>query len=525
MIATVGLAAFAGTAFGWLYVLTSKVGRCGWLTDVALPGILVGYSAAVMLPNLRGIGSPAALSLFIATVLAVAAGLLFDQNSSFEATGEEPRGRRNSWPLLIWGVGALAYVGVPLAHYVESWRGPLEASTRAVVGVGAGAVLGQSLSWAWRLVATQKGPSASVPAFPSIIQSDSRVTRTVGAVAAIIALWLFLPFGRTGPHSSARAPANSLLVGTSSLANETVYTLDLASGNYRPLSVSGGRAHWSPDGTRMALTRKEGGLMQLWVAHADGSGLRRLTDVPGDVVDCLWSADGQRIYFLHGKSFLQSSLSAIGVDGGAPEEILSVSEAVSFPVISPDGRMLAYYKSTDFSAGPIASPLELKLFDLGTRQTAVLISQRSNWNVTGLEWTPDGQALVFAAQTDSNKPSTLEQLNVSTRQRKVLADRLPYRLSSFTWVGQSALAMLAYPITSGAGVKGDIWLVDPVTGSRKKLEMRQTVNVQSIHASAGSAAGHRAVEIDGAPASQRPIQPQPPGDQPRGVPPAPPLGR
>jgi Tol biopolymer transport system component len=518
MILSLGLVAIAGLAFGWLHRLISQPGRCGWLTEVAVPGAIVAYSVIAMLPKLVAISAP---SVLIAGALSVVAGFLFDRESSVESGGSELSGRRNTWPLLIWGVGALGYVGVPLASYIPNWKSFLDGLTGGMVGVGAGAMLGQTLSWVWRLVAAQR-PKASKGVQSSIAGSNSGLSRIGGSVAAAIAVWLLLPSVGGG----VKAPANSLLVGTGSLGNETIYILDFASGNYRPLSAKGGRAHWSPDGTRMALTRKEGAYMQLWVANIDGSNLRRLTDVPGDVVDCLWSADSRRIYFAHGKSFLQSGLSAISRDGGAPEEILPVSEAVSLPVISPDGRTMAYYRSTDFSAGPVAPPQQIKVFDLGSRQSTVVMSQpSSNWNVTGLTWTPDGQALVFATQTDSNKPSRLERLDLSGRQRKVLADKLPYRLSSFTWVGRSALAMLAYPIASGAGGKGEIWLVEPTSGNRKRVETSGTVNANSIHASASSATGQRTVEYNDNPASQRTIQPQPATDKPPGVPPAPPLGR
>src|SRR5207253_5322942 len=130
----------------------------------------------------------------------------------------------------------------------------------------------------------------------------------------------------------------------------------------------GGLAHWSPDGTRMALTRKEQGWMRLFGANADGSGLSQLTKTEG-VFECVWSADGQRIYFTHNsRSILQFGMSVISTAGGAVQEVLPLSEAVYNPAMSPDGKTLAYVKGTDFSAGVVIPPKAIKILDLATRQ-------------------------------------------------------------------------------------------------------------------------------------------------------------
>jgi len=54
---------------------------------------------------------------------------------------------------------------------------------------------------------------------------------------------------------------------------------------------------WAPDGKRLALTSEHSGNSDIWIIHADGTGLRQLTTSPErDYWPC-WSPDGQRIAF------------------------------------------------------------------------------------------------------------------------------------------------------------------------------------------------------------------------------------
>lgn len=58
---------------------------------------------------------------------------------------------------------------------------------------------------------------------------------------------------------------------------------------------------WAPDGSHLAFCSKQGGLSNLWVVAADGSGARQITvnrDPLAQYACPLWSPDGQRIAYL-----------------------------------------------------------------------------------------------------------------------------------------------------------------------------------------------------------------------------------
>ena len=66
---------------------------------------------------------------------------------------------------------------------------------------------------------------------------------------------------------------------------------------HMPGMVSGGPAHWSPDGQWITYTLRRDGALQLWRSRADGTRQEQLTRVPGDVRDFAWAEDGQSIQF------------------------------------------------------------------------------------------------------------------------------------------------------------------------------------------------------------------------------------
>jgi Tol biopolymer transport system component len=86
--------------------------------------------------------------------------------------------------------------------------------------------------------------------------------------------------------------------------NETRLT-DLRSdgmGGYSP--------SWSPDGATVAIEVFEDGNWNLYLAQADGSGVRNLTDLPGDENRPTWAPDGTRLAFMGSATASSEDISA-----------------------------------------------------------------------------------------------------------------------------------------------------------------------------------------------------------------------
>jgi Tol biopolymer transport system component len=87
------------------------------------------------------------------------------------------------------------------------------------------------------------------------------------------------------------------------------------------------------------------GALELWVANADGSAARQVTELGGANFAPYFYPDGQRIVFSsnhadpRGREF---DIWAIGVDGSGLERITYTEGFDGFPMFSPDGRWLAF---------------------------------------------------------------------------------------------------------------------------------------------------------------------------------------
>ncbi len=56
---------------------------------------------------------------------------------------------------------------------------------------------------------------------------------------------------------------------------------------------------WSPDGAKLAFVSSRSGDEEIYVARADGSGVTRLTALPGPDLSPSWSSDGRQLAWAH----------------------------------------------------------------------------------------------------------------------------------------------------------------------------------------------------------------------------------
>ena len=142
----------------------------------------------------------------------------------------------------------------------------------------------------------------------------------------------------------------------------------------------------SPDGQLIAFTTR-GAQEDLFIANADGSRMRQLTNDPARDRDVVWSPDGRTLYF-HSNRNGAYHIWRINTDGSGLARVTDEANLKRFgakniytPQVSPDGRTL--FVTTDRSQAfvhldrPLAQRLEAIPGDLGLQR-----------------WSPDGQRII-----------------------------------------------------------------------------------------------------------------------------------
>jgi dipeptidyl aminopeptidase/acylaminoacyl peptidase len=78
---------------------------------------------------------------------------------------------------------------------------------------------------------------------------------------------------------------------------------------------------YSPDGRHVAFVRRRDGTMQLWIAEADGSNPREVTNLNSAVTFPNWSPDGERlVFYTSGEDDYQ--VYVVDADGGPPKHVV-----------------------------------------------------------------------------------------------------------------------------------------------------------------------------------------------------------
>jgi dipeptidyl-peptidase 4 len=188
---------------------------------------------------------------------------------------------------------------------------------------------------------------------------------------------------------------------------------------------------WSPDGARIAFLWNDIGwpLKQVWVANADGTGLRQLSHVtrvepdvgggttpvlaarvaaraqPG-VTEVLWASPRELFYVYRGGLYRQA------LDAAEPGPVAAFENGVSDVTLSPDGSRLAFLRAGDLWWLPrdaTATARATRLTALGVQGIGTVplgTYNRADREVgTGVwgadwpsfSWSPDGTRIAFHA--------------------------------------------------------------------------------------------------------------------------------
>ncbi len=134
--------------------------------------------------------------------------------------------------------------------------------------------------------------------------------------------------------------------------NYQVFSLDLASRETRQLTTSPGNkqlAYFSPDGRWITFPSNPHGPVQIWRMPAEGGPEEQLTTGEERNLHSFYSPDGKWLYFQPS----HRNIYRMPADGGPAVPVTTFPESGLYleePLISPDGRYLAYCRSNSTSS-------------------------------------------------------------------------------------------------------------------------------------------------------------------------------
>ena len=189
------------------------------------------------------------------------------------------------------------------------------------------------------------------------------------------------------PASSAGETASPLLAFA---RNGNVWTIGADGTGARLLLRRAYAPAWSPDGSRLAFVSSRSGDEEIYVALADGSGVKRLTRLRGPDLSPAWSSDGRWLAWSS-----RGEIWTMSASGSAKRRLVRKAQAWHqhhTPAWHGTRIVYASNRVSDFNTELFAVPARRLTF---TRGSDGVLGDDSM-----PDFTPDGRRIVFTSNRD-----------------------------------------------------------------------------------------------------------------------------
>ncbi len=173
-----------------------------------------------------------------------------------------------------------------------------------------------------------------------------------------------------------------------------LYSIDLATGEQTLSFPAVPNGTWSPDGARVAFSKRdERDRSDIYAMDADGTQRRNLTQHPESDTSPVWSPDGSQIAFVSTRHDGHSKdVFAMNADGTNVRNLTRLPTLDMQPDWSPDGTRIAFTSVRDRFAGGDAVAEIYTMEPDGSDQRRLT---HHNANDSGPAWSPDGREILI----------------------------------------------------------------------------------------------------------------------------------
>lgn len=169
--------------------------------------------------------------------------------------------------------------------------------------------------------------------------------------------------------------------------------------------LSGERPAWSPDGKQIAFISTSGNIGSVYVIHADGSGLRHVSDHSSSS-SLIWSPDGQYLVF-GAYDMGEWHLFGTRLDGEVQKLTTQFTKLNYMPAFSPDGQKIVFASSRDKYYS------ELYIME-GDDSQLQRLTDNENQDISP-GWSPDGSRIAYVS-IGKDGQSTLRIMTADGKQ-------------------------------------------------------------------------------------------------------------